>query len=76
VSWSRELPHAIALNDGRTIATLDDACSLMLTLPERMQRNKHWRYAGELLLVAAKNKQAVGAARVQLAVALRAEGLI
>jgi hypothetical protein len=48
----------------------------MLTLPERMQRNKHWRYAGELLLVAAKNKQAVGAARVQLAVALRAEGLI
>jgi hypothetical protein len=71
-------PKPVTLNDGRTVATLADARELMLTLPERHQRNAHWQYAGELLLKAADygEKYAVMDARAQLTRALKAEGLL
>ena len=54
MTWRAALPSPIALNDGRTIATLSDARDLMLGLPELHTRNPHWQYAAELLLKAAK----------------------
>ena len=74
--WSRKLSAPIALNDGRTIATLSDAARLVLALPELHGRNPHWQYAGELLIRAAGDKKAVESAEVQLRIALIAEGLI
>ena len=51
---------------------------LMLALPELHQSKAHWRYAGELLKVAAQHgeKYAVMDARAQFARALTVEGLI
>ena len=45
----------IALKYGSVIATLPDAARLMLTLPVHA-RNPHWHNAGELLIMAAGDK--------------------
>jgi hypothetical protein len=66
----------IALNDGRTIATLADTRALLLALPELHQRNPHWEYAGGLLFEAATSRGALKDTADQLHRALKAEGLI
>jgi len=74
--WMRRF-KAIALVDGRSIATLADARDLMASLPPPRQGDRHWKYAGELLLRAAdrNEKYSTMDARAQVARALKAEGL-
>lgn len=76
MTWRATLPSPIALNDGRTIATLSDARQLVLDLPELHTRNPHWQYAAQLLLEASRKASGVGRADQQLRIALRAEGLL
>jgi uncharacterized protein HemY len=68
----------IVLKDGRTIRSLEEARSLMLTLPQLHQQNAHWQYASELLISAAdrNEKYSTMDARAQLSRALTAEGLL
>jgi hypothetical protein len=75
---TRKFSPPITLRDGRVLKTLRDARLLILALPEMHQRDAHWRYATELLLVAAdkKEKYTTMDARSQLIRALKAEGLI
>jgi hypothetical protein len=76
--WPYRLPEPFVLIDGGKVSTLAEARDLMLALPELHQSKAHWRYAGELLKVAAQHgeKYAVMDARAQFARALMAEGLI
>ena len=76
--WPYRLHEPFTLVDGRKVSTLAEAREVMLALPELHRRNAHWRYAGELLKVAAQDgeKYAVMDARAQFARALTAEGLI
>jgi hypothetical protein len=75
--WNRTF-KPIALKDGRTIKTLDDARALMLLLPERHQSRPPWQYAAELLVAAAdrNEKYSTMDARAQLTRALTVEGLL
>jgi hypothetical protein len=66
----------VKLKDGRTIATLADARTLVLALPGLHQSNPYWQYAGEVLLRASTSKSAVDDALAQLLRALKAEGLV
>jgi hypothetical protein len=76
--WVRKFDTPIALNDGRTLATLADAHRLVLSLPERRLRTDRWQYTRDLLLKAAGRDGAFALAQVcaQLPRALKAEGLI
>jgi hypothetical protein len=77
MSWTRKLTPPIELNDGCRVETLADVRELMLSLPERHVRNGHWVYAGQLLMAAATDKGvSLHDVQQQLAVALKAEGLI
>jgi hypothetical protein len=77
-AWNRSFKAPIALKDGGTITTLDDARHLMLALPERHQSRPPWQYAAELLLAAAdrQEKYSTMDARAQLTRALTVEGLL
>jgi len=63
----------ITLRDGATVDTLDEARTLMFSLPELHQRNSHWKYAGELLSRAVDRgeKYSVMDARAQFERALK-----
>jgi len=76
--WPYRLPEPFTLIDGRKVSTLAEARDLILALPELHQSKAHWRYAGELLRVAAQHgeKYAVMDARAQFARALTVDGLI
>jgi hypothetical protein len=76
--WPYRLSEPFTLIDGRKVSTLAEAREFMLALPELHQSNAHWRFAAELLKVAAQHgeKHAVMDARAQFARALMAEGLI
>jgi len=76
MSWTRKLPSPIALKDGRTLATLADARSLMQSLPTSRQWREQWLYAGGLLKEAASSGGSVGETQAHLMRALKAEGLI
>jgi hypothetical protein len=51
--WNSRLRHPIALADGRTLRTLADARDVVLSLPERDQRQPKWQQLADLLLSAA-----------------------
>ena len=74
--WSAPLWRPIKLKDGRTLNTLGDARALILSLPELHQRNGHWQYAAELLLIASASKNRSDDALAQMLRALKAEGLL
>ena len=74
--WSRKLPMAIELKDGRTIATLSDARALILGLTERAQARPFWVYATELLLEAAESDRDLGEVSLQLRRALMRDGML
>jgi hypothetical protein len=77
-SWSKQFWNPIVLRDGRVIATLDEARTLLLALPERHQSRPFWQYAAELLIDAAErsNHASIDNAAAQLSRALAAEGLL
>jgi hypothetical protein len=57
--------------------TLADVRELMPSLQERRLQNGHWVYAGDLLMDAATREGvSLHDAQQQLAIALKAEGLI
>jgi hypothetical protein len=76
--WTRKLSEPITLKDGRTLATLGEAREMMLSLPPIHRRGEVWRYAAELLKVAAADRSYVPhpEAEAQLARALKIEGWI
>jgi hypothetical protein len=74
--WTLKLPSPIALKDGRVLATLDDARTLTRTLPAARQRDEEWHYAMALIEEAATSGGPIRITVVQLARALKAEGLI
>jgi hypothetical protein len=53
IPWTAPLAKPIRLDDGRTIATLAGARSLLLSLPERDQQRPRWQRLAGLLLSAA-----------------------
>jgi hypothetical protein len=77
-SWSKQFWKPIVLRDGRVIATLDEARTLLLALPERHQSRPHLQHAAELLIEAARrgDRASVDDAASQLSRALAAEGLL
>ena len=77
MTWSRKLKNPITLADGRRIRSLADARGIILALPEGHLADAHWQHAAELLLTAARSAKApLASFEDQLAVALKAEGLI
>jgi hypothetical protein len=76
--WYRKLDEPIALEDGRTLATLADAHRLMDSLPEPRLRTDQWQSTRDLLMKAAcrDGPFALAQVRAQLPRALKAEGLI
>jgi hypothetical protein len=74
--WSRPLPEPIVLQGGRVIVTLNDARSIMTSLPATSQGSDVWLYAGGLMLEAATSNVPIGEAAAQLRRALRADGLL
>src|SRR5207249_4205947 len=70
--WTRRF-KAIPLADGRNIASLAEARNLLASLPPDRQDDRHWKYAGDLLVrAAARNeKYSTMDARSQLARARR-----
>jgi hypothetical protein len=73
--WSRPLPAPIVLKGGRVIVTLNDARSIMTSLPATSQSRDVWLYAGGLMLEAATSNVPIGEAAAQLRRALRANEL-
>jgi hypothetical protein len=77
MAWTRKLTPPIEIKGNRRLETLADVRDLMLTLPERHLRNAHWVYAGQLLMAAATDKGvSIHDVQQQLAIALKADGLI
>jgi hypothetical protein len=75
--WRRKLKPPPDLKNGRRLETLADARELLSTLPERHKESAYWRYAAALLMEAANGQRvALHEVDVQLARALRAEGLL
>jgi hypothetical protein len=71
-----KLPSAITLNDGRVLPTLDDARTILQSLPQRRQRREYCLYAGELLKEAATGRGSLSETRKCILLALMGEGLI
>jgi hypothetical protein len=76
MTWSLKLPSPIALNDGRVLATLDDARTLIRALPTARQRDEQWHYAMGLMEEAAGSAGPIRITVAQLTRALKDEGLI
>jgi hypothetical protein len=76
--WVRKLDRPIPLKDGRMLATLADAHSLMASLPVIRLRTDHWQNTRDLLLKAAGRDGAFALEQdcAQPPRALKAEGLI
>ena len=76
--WFRPLAYPLTLRDGTRIATLRQAATLMIGLPETRKSKPVWQHAAELLLQAHKAGKAsdVRAATDQLCRALQLEGWI
>ncbi|WP_158816149.1 hypothetical protein [Methylocapsa sp. S129] len=74
--WARHLTVPIVLNDGREIVTLNDARTVIRSLPAQTQNNDVWLYTGGLLLEAATSDGPIGETVANLRRALKAEGLI
>ena len=74
--WTRKLARPVVLKDRRSIATLSDARELMFTLPESSQAVIVWQFTLQLMGEAANDKGLLPDAEMQLARALKAEGMI
>jgi hypothetical protein len=74
--WSRKFAKPIALKDGRTIATLGEARALILSLPDLHQTTLHWQHAAKMISRAAEAKCGIDEGRMQMVLALKAEGLL
>jgi hypothetical protein len=76
--WTRKLASPITLKDGRTIATLNQARELMLSLPLAHQRGNIWRHVAILLNEAAADNSYIQhtEAEALLGQALKVEGLL
>jgi hypothetical protein len=74
--WTRNLPMPIVLNDGRTLATLADARSVMQSLPTPHQWREHWLRAGGFMREVAIGNGPIDVVPSRLTQALRLEGLI
>jgi hypothetical protein len=75
--WEGKFAKPVRVRDGRSIATLSQACDPILSLTEAQQERPFWVYAGELLLAAAQSGEAVEVqdAASQLLRALTAESM-
>jgi hypothetical protein len=78
--WSRALPSPIVLNDGRRLVTLGNAAQAILAVPPLGRNRNNWELASDLLMKAAgegaPTDDDLAALNEQLALALKAEGLI
>jgi hypothetical protein len=74
--WSTKFPEPIVLKDGRSIATVGQARSLMLDLPIRSQIRAYWQYAAFLPLDVAEHRGNLDEAYHQMMRALTADGLL
>jgi hypothetical protein len=74
--WNATFRRPIALEGGRTVATLGEARRMMLSLPPIHRRSPIWRFAAELLNYAAADRASVPDAEAQFTRALKSEGLI
>ena len=74
--WNRPLAYPLTLRDGTEIATLRQAATLMMGLPETRKSKPVWQHAAELLMLAHKSGKAadVQVATDQLFRALQLEG--
>jgi hypothetical protein len=52
--WNSRLRHPIHLADSRVLRTLGDARDMVLSLPERDQRQDKWQMLAKLLMGAAR----------------------
>jgi hypothetical protein len=74
--WTDQFWKPIKLADGRVLKSLDDARTLLATLPRDRQDSLHWRQATELLVRAASSPSAIDEALSQTVLALKADGLV
>jgi hypothetical protein len=76
--WSRKLAKSIALKDGRTIVTLGDVRTLLISFPVAHQQMAQWRLIAELVKEDAANFAFVSdlGMEARLVLALKAEGLL
>ena len=72
--WSRNLTTPITLKDGRTIATLNEAREMMLSLSQR--RLAVWRFTSLMLADAAIDDARLEEAELLLTRALKVERLL
>jgi hypothetical protein len=72
--WSTEFVYPVTLKDGRSIATLEQARELMLSIPT--PHRGIWRYAARFLREAAAGSVSLSDAEKLLTRALEAKGLI
>jgi hypothetical protein len=54
VSWDKRFDQPVALPDGKTLRTLEDARQYILTLPKSEHDTAAWQVAIEALLIAAE----------------------
>jgi hypothetical protein len=52
--WNSRLRHPIPLSDSRVLRTLADARDMILSLPERDQREDKWQILAKLMMSAAQ----------------------
>jgi hypothetical protein len=57
--WNSRLRHPIPLDDSRVLRTLADARDMILSLPERDQREDKWQMLAKLLIGAAQADNAL-----------------
>jgi hypothetical protein len=76
--WTSKLKAVMALKDGRTLETLDDARAVILGMSENAQRRPYWEYAAQLLMGAARSgkREAINEAYWQLMRALKADRML
>jgi hypothetical protein len=74
--WSRQLSAPIMLKDGRRLASLGDARQMMASIPDEHRTALHWQHAAVMLTRAAQAKCGIDEAQMQIALALKAEGLL
>jgi hypothetical protein len=44
VSWESAFSEPIVLQDGKIVATIDDARAFLIALPERYRKSPHWAH--------------------------------
>jgi hypothetical protein len=76
MTWDAKFWRPIVLLDRRSIATLGEARSLILALPESQRIAEHWQDAGQLLALASGSNSAIDDALLQMIRALKIDGMI